>query len=331
MHARPAPTLTSTASSVCQLHFPFHHNDRHAALCLPPQQGGASARPTSGPLGVSKKDSTTRRRELFGSGPTGLGGALCALCASRADELLRSQAACDIVVEVCRGGEGGLLAECAGEEAVTAVHEAVAAAVGEGAAAGEGEGEGEEPLLVHYFGSRALRRLVLSSAAPAAGAGAEQGADAGAAEALATRCVEALWAEGGLRGSCKRWVGGHAAKVLAALVKCGSESVRREAAKELAPLVAPQKVDEWAERFAAPAGGQQQQGDKKAKGKGKRKQGGDGSGGGSGQKQQEQQPAAAKVRRLQRGQQGAAQQQQEQQQAKSKQVPGKQPAKKQKK
>ncbi|GAB4820309.1 hypothetical protein N2152v2_007355 [Parachlorella kessleri] len=314
-------------------------------------EGGGGSRPASGPLGVSKKDDSTRRRELLGAGASGLGGALAALCVSHADELLRSQYGCDVVVEACRGGEGGLLAECAGEAAVTALHRAVAAAVassaqgpqqqeqqqqqqegGGGKGASEGEDEGsrgaqqaqqqQEPLLEQYFASRALRRLVLSSA-PQAG---QSGVDA--VQSPATRCVELLWAEGGLRGRCERWVGGHAAKVLAALVRCGSGAVRVAAAEELAPLVAPQGVEEWAERFAAApqaaaaaaaAGGR--------KGGGKRK-----SKAGSGRQQQQPQQGGRQQQGEHRnGKQEQQTGKQEQPQKEPQQTPAKQTTKRQKK
>ena len=250
------------------------------------------------------------------------------------------QYGCDVVVEACRGGEGGLLEECAGEAAVTAVHRAVAAAVaasaqgqqqtdgsqdggGEnGAAEGEvggsrgGQQGQQEPLLEHYFASRALRRLVLSSA-PQAG---QSGVDA--VQSPATRCVELLWAKGGLRGHCKRWVGGHAAKVLAALVRCGSGAVRVAAAEELAPLVAPQGVEEWAERFAAApqaaaggGGGGKQGGKRKRKGAAQQQQ-----------PQQQQQQEEKKRQLQQEGKQQQAEHQEGKQQLLQKQKqPQKQP------
>lgn len=94
--------------------------------------------------------------------------------------------------------------------------------------------------------------------------------------------MEALWREGGLEGGCARWVGGHAAKVLAALVRCGSASVRSAAAAELAPLVRPESVEAWAERFAAPVQPRAPHGhSKRKKGGAPREQG-----------QRKQQPAA---------------------------------------
>ena len=160
---------------------------------------------------------------------------------------------------MCRGGEGGLVGECSGEAALDAVHDAVAAAV----AAGEPGAEGDA-LLCHYFASRALRRLVLASCA------GEEGGDGEASCAAASRAVEALWERGGLAGGCARWVGTHADKVLAALVRCGSASAAAAARAELAPLVAPEGVEAWAERLAGPTAqhAKQHKGPKRKKGAG---------------------------------------------------------------
>lgn len=213
--------------------------------CIPAQEGG-ERRPTSGPLGASKKAPEVRRRELLGSGGGSLAAALAELCGRRAAALLRSQHGSEVLVEACCGGQGGLLEDCLqGGPALAAVHDALVAAVADGSAApatskagkagGQEAGE-EEPALSHFFGSRALRRLVLASTcddAPAAAAAAE--------------FVGKLW-RGVLRGRCAPWVHTHAAKVLAALPKCGEPSVRAEAAKELAAAV-PGSLDDWAAKL----------------------------------------------------------------------------------
>jgi pumilio family protein 6 len=206
-------------------------------------QGGGGRRPTSGPLGASKKAPEVRRRELLGGGGGSLAAALAELCEQRAAALLRSQHGSEVLVEACCGGQGGLLADCLqGGPALAAVHDALVAAVADGSAgpatgeAGGQEAGEEEPALSHFFGSRALRRLVLASTcddAPAAAAAAE--------------IVGKLW-RGALRGRCAPWVHTHAAKVLAALLKCGEPSVRAEAAKELAAAV-PGSLDDWAAKL----------------------------------------------------------------------------------
>ena len=224
---------------------------------------GKGSRPTSGPLGASKKDPEVRRRELLG-GPdnASLAAALAALCAERAASLVRSQGGAEVLLEVCRGGEGGLLAEAVGEEALAAVHDALVAAVAAGssaaaAAAGSGSDEegreeevAEEPALLNFFGSRMLRRLVLASA------------DGGPSGAAASGFVEKLW-RSALEGQCSRWVDTHAAKVLAALLHSGVPAVKPVAAAELRPLLPKgQSCEEWAAKFVSH--GPKQQGRGKA-------------------------------------------------------------------
>lgn len=222
---------------------------------VPPSPGpacvqGGDARPTSGPLGASKKDPEVRRRELLGGGGGGgasLAAALVQLCAERAGELIRSQHGSDVLVEVCRGGEGGLLESCleGAGASLAGVHDALVASVAGGADATASaapqqdsqQGGEEEPVLSHFFGSRALRRLVLAS-----GDGGGSGAAAGAFAAK-------LWA-GALRGRCRQWVGTHAEKVLAALAQCGEAATKAAARKELAPLVGG-SLDEWAAKLTA--------------------------------------------------------------------------------
>lgn len=218
-------------------------------------QGGGGGRPTTGPLGISKKDPDVRRRELLGGGaPASLAAALCALCAQQAGQLVRSQHGSDVLMEVCRGGEGGLLLECLGEgaaEQLAAVHDALVAVVagGDEQAAEEEEEEEEEdgpqqqqePVLSHFFGSRALRRLVLASN------------DGGAAGEAAAAFAGKLW-HGALAGQCKQWVDTHAAKVLAAVLHCGDAATKQAAAKELKPLVKGCSLDEWADRLTSKKG-----------------------------------------------------------------------------
>ncbi|KAI3432645.1 hypothetical protein D9Q98_004191 [Chlorella vulgaris] len=211
------------------------------------QAEAANARPTSGPLGVSKKQPDLRRRELLSSGgASSLAAALVALCAEQAAQLIRSQHGSDILVEVCRGGKGGLLEECLEDAAALgAVHDALVAAVADRNGSGsEEEAEGvqakqKEPVLSHFFGSRALRRLVLASSA--------EDASGAAAAAFCSK----LW-HGALLGHCGEWVGTHAAKVVAALLQCGDEEVKAAVATELKPLALPGgSLEEWATQLTS--------------------------------------------------------------------------------
>lgn len=191
-----------------------------------------------------------RRRELLASGgSSSLATALIKLCTEHAPQLMRSQHGSDILVEICRGGEGGLLEECLGEAGLlgTAHDALVAAVVGSSADAAEGSKEEgmlaqlQDPALTHFFGSRALRRLVLaSSATDASGA---------AAASFASK----LW-HGALQGRCHDWVDTHAAKVLAALLQCGDEEVKQAATQELKALV-PGSLEEWAAQLLGSGGG----------------------------------------------------------------------------
>ena len=221
-------------------------------------------------LGESRKDPLLRRRELLGAGKDSVGGALVAEVCGRAGELIRSQLGGDVLVEVVRGGAGGVLWGSQ-EQGVRAVHEALVGEVAEkrsssshaaaGAEGGGGQkkgkkrkgavpaadGEGGEEqqqeqdhVLVSYFGSRALRRLVLASC--------EEGEGGEGAKAF----VELMWKKG-LQGQCSSWVGTHADKVLAALVHCGVGEVAAAAAEELGPLVGGD-AGAWSERFMGPPG-----------------------------------------------------------------------------
>ncbi|PNH12802.1 Pumilio 24 [Tetrabaena socialis] len=198
-------------------------------------------------LGASKKDAKLRRQELLGSGPKSLSAALTAKVAENAVSLVRSANGCELVVEVARGGDQGLLYELQ-REGVESVHAALVADAARTAedVAGAGADDDEplvastsqEHILLGYFSSRALRRLLLSAAEEQQG-----GAAAFAA---------ALW-EGAFKGRCKQWVGTHAEKVLAALLHCGVAAVAQAAAKELKPLV-KQPLEEWASPFLKAGG-----------------------------------------------------------------------------
>ena len=178
-----------------------------------------------------------RRRELLG-GAGGLAVALTTLCMEHAETLMRSAHASEIVVEVCRGGQSGMLVECLPKgSTLSAVHDAlVAAVVGDSAGCSTAaKPEHQEPVLTHFFGSRALRRLVLASCAD----------DASGASAAAF--VGKMWV-GVLEGRCQHWIDTHAAKVLAALLECGDAHVRVAAAQEMAALM-PGTVNQWALRL----------------------------------------------------------------------------------
>ena len=91
---------------------PARPPDPHT-LARPPDPH-TPARPPAGPavervLGLSKKDALQRRSELLGSGKGSLSVSLTSLCSARAGSLIRLPHACDLIVELGRGGEGQLL------------------------------------------------------------------------------------------------------------------------------------------------------------------------------------------------------------------------------
>lgn len=238
--------------------------DREGAEAPAGQQAnGGDAPMVLKQLGESKKDPALRRQELLGSGPDSLGAGLVGLCAEQAVQLLTNPVGSEVLVEVARGAAGGVLWQ-QHEAGVQAVHQAIVQQLQQDVAAlssssgkqqprqkgkkGKGSSEAAdaaEPLLTHYFGSRALRRLVLAASS--------EGAEGAAARAFA----EQLWQQA-LQGQCKQLVGGHAEKVLAGLLHCGVQSVEQAAAAELKPLVGGD-VQQWAAKFLGPPGQQQGQ------------------------------------------------------------------------
>lgn len=233
----------------------------------PAEQQGAGEEPAmvSKQLGESKKDPAVRRQELLGSGPDSLGAQLVSLCAEHAVQLLANSVGSEVLVEVARGAAGGLLWQ-QHQAGVQAVHQALlqqlqqdVAALsssgkqqpkqqkgkkGKGSSGSEEAADAAEPLLTHYYASRALRRLLL-----AAGNDGDEGA---AARAFA----EQLWQQV-LQGQCKHLVGGHAEKVVAGLLHCNVRPVEQAVTAELKPLVGGGDVQQWAAKFLGPPAGQQ--------------------------------------------------------------------------
>jgi pumilio family protein 6 len=187
---------------------------------------GAAQKLSAGPLGVSKKDPFLRRKELLDGG---LGQVLVTLCAESGADLIIAQHAGDVVGEVCRGGNDGVLEAVVGAEAIDAVHAAIVEAAGNSL---EEENEG---VLGSYFGSRVVRRLILSSS------------EDGPAGKIAQRFTQELWNKA-LKGKCKQLHESHAAKVLAAVVHCGVAKVVKEATAEL-KKAGVKDVQGWATTF----------------------------------------------------------------------------------
>ena len=183
-----------------------------------------------------------------------------------AGSMLRSATASDVLFETCSGGAGGAVAVAVGDAQMRELHDAVAEAArasvaGEnlaenlaenpaGARDEDADGSGTLPkaLPLHedYFSTRALRRMVLEIPG---------NDDRGVFQKDATRrdgtppFAAALW-EGAVSRDVAAWIGGHGAKVVAAIVKSGDAATRKACIAALTKaLPKGQSPTTWAEGF----------------------------------------------------------------------------------
>lgn len=185
---------------------------------------------SSSVLGVSKKESSLRRKEILEGS---LGASLIGLCTEHAEELLTETAhGADLAMEICLGGaQDGILGDAMGVGAVEKVQDDVISMLKESSSEAE-DGAG---VLASYFGSRALRRAILSAPKPA--------------PSSAVRFLERLW-ENVLRGRVAVLCKTHVAKVLAACLQSGmSEEVSKALRRELKKSKAVDDVNEWLKDF----------------------------------------------------------------------------------
>jgi pumilio family protein 6 len=200
-------------------------------------------------FGISRKPQEARRREIF-SAPGHLGRSLVASCIGAAGGMLRSAVASDVLLEVCSGGAGGVVTASVGADQLGELHAAVAEAVRASVAGEErveeeeeeGKGKGKEPLHTDYFSTRTLRRMVLEI--PGGGDATAAGGDGPVAPCFAA----ALW-EGAVAHDPAAWVGGHGAKVLAAIIRAGDAATKQEAAAAVQKIVKDKTPQEWAAGF----------------------------------------------------------------------------------
>lgn len=207
-------------------------------------------------FGVSRKDASQRRREIFGA-PGHLGRSLVAACVNSASSMLRSKEASDVLFEVCSGGAGGVVCAAVGDAQMRELHDAVVEAARASVAGEEvfpdddDEDEKTEKLALHedYFATRCLRRMVL-----------EIPGDNGD-ESSPPSFAASLW-EGAIEHDAKKWIDGHGNKVIAAIVKAGDEETKGNCIAALKKLL-PKGTDpeEWAAGFFR----HQEGGDKKGK------------------------------------------------------------------
>ena len=169
---------------------------------IEPENEGEEATTLETQLGLSKKDDLLRRQELL---KDGLWKHMATALEESAGDLLKKQFASDVVVEACVGGDGNLLEETFGAEAVDAVHDAVIGAI-----------SANTDLLEDYFGSRAIRRIVLASKE----------------SAVAQRFTMQLYKKV-VKGKAATLKETHAAKIVAGLVICGCDSVAKAVRAEL--------------------------------------------------------------------------------------------------
>jgi len=215
-------------------------------------------------FGVSRKNPEARRREIFGA-PGHLGRSLVAACVNGAGSMLRSATASDVLFETCSGGAGGAVAVAVGDAQMRELHDAVAEAARASVAGENPAGARDEdatlasgtlprlPLHEDYFSTRALRRMVLEISGDAGDAG----------DGTAPSFAAALW-EGAVSRDVAAWIGGHGAKVVAAIVKAGDAATVKACVAALAKaLPKGQSPTSWAEGFF------RQRSDEKADGKAK--------------------------------------------------------------
>ena len=197
-------------------------------------------------FGIAKKPNDARRTEIFGQQGK-LGAALVNACEPNAAAMLRSVAGCDVLVETCAGGAGNVLTKAVGVERLGELHAAVAEAVRKSVAGEEddegaddvtdGGGKPREPLHTGFFSSRALRRMVLDIPG-----------DEPHGSETAPSFANALWT-GAIADHLEEWVGGHGAKVVAAVVKAGDAATVRAATAALTKVIEGKSVEEWTAGF----------------------------------------------------------------------------------
>ncbi len=172
---------------------------------IEPENEGDEATTLETQLGLSKKDDLLRRQEIL---KDGLWKSISAVLEESAADLLNKQFASDVVVEACIGGDDNVLEETFGNaDAVNSVHEAVIGAI-----------SSNQEILESYFGSRAIRRVVLASS--------------GSTGSGATRFTERLYDEI-VKGKAAKLKTTHAGKIIAALVVCGCGGVVKGIRAEL--------------------------------------------------------------------------------------------------
>ena len=92
---------------------------------------------------------------------------------------------------------------------------------------------GEEHILLNYYSSRAVRRLILDTSKASA--------------STVNQFSSKLW-QSAFQGKCKQWLGTHAEKLLVALASIEASSFHKALNAELHPLVQKDAL-QWAHAF----------------------------------------------------------------------------------
>lgn len=177
--------------------------------------------------GGSKKDPAIRRKELLLD--SGLAKGLTETCIEHAGEFLRSPLGTDVIYEVAMGGLGGMLWTAVAPQ-LTTLHRAIASLATvpavEDHLAGEDDTAGvakDEHVLLQYFSSRTIRRLVLNARPPPE-------------EVEAPSFSRTLWSTA-LKGKLEMWAKGHSSKVVSAYKDCADTSAQDAAKSEIEGLL----------------------------------------------------------------------------------------------
>eukprot|EP00250_Pteridium_aquilinum_P017253 c23532_g1_i1 orf=129-2126(+) len=163
----------------------------------------------------SKKDPFVRRTELLKSSL--LAEKLIDACTSHAGDLLRSPIGKDLIYEVAKGGDDGILWHVT-PSGVSRVHQAIA----DIGAQPRDAGDSDEHVFEQYHASRTIRKLILEPTVP----------DGVTAPSFAS----VIW-NTALKGKCREWANGHSEKVVSAFKLCNDREVQKIAMEELQPLL----------------------------------------------------------------------------------------------
>ncbi|WCJ23422.1 pumilio 24 [Euphorbia peplus] len=154
-----------------------------------------------------KKDPSLRRQELLVG--SGLAESIIDVCIENAGELLQSNFGKEVLYEVARGGDGGILQPTL-DDKLNALYEVIASLVAEP----KSEEPKKEHLLENFHSSRTIRKLILDC----------------------PKFAITLWKKA-LKGNSKTWAQGHSAKVISAFLESSEPKVKKLVHEELQPLV----------------------------------------------------------------------------------------------